>query len=196
MINRRAFLSGLGTVVTLPLIRKVEAHIRNKREPLLLTPERAELTLNIYPDYSGETDQYRITMGPDLYDPPDDALTWRQYMSTRGLVPSTVAEIEALCEQFSLDPDEFDEPLSDMSWIMAWEMELSPAAKAYSLLEQLDLGPDLSNRRDDPCIYFNEGSHPGNSDRWVEAKDAMSVSLLQVRLIELGQPIKIVNEDG
>jgi hypothetical protein len=40
---------------------------------------------------------------------------------------------------------------------------------------------------------FHEGdNHPGSVDRWVNAKDMLSLSLLQARLIDLNMPIKIV----
>jgi hypothetical protein len=36
------------------------------------------------------------------------------------------------------------------------------------------------------------GSHPGDSTRFVNARDMLSLSLLQARLIDLTLPIKIV----
>jgi len=36
------------------------------------------------------------------------------------------------------------------------------------------------------------GSHPGDSTHYVNAKDMLSLSLLQARLVDLGMPIKIV----
>ena len=42
-------------------------------------------------------------------------------------------------------------------------------------------------------LEFHEGdAHPGDSSLWVNAKDQLSLSLLQARLIDLGMPIKIV----
>ena len=43
-----------------------------------------------------------------------------------------------------------------------------------------------------PHLEFYEGaSHPGDTSRWVNAKDQLSLSLLQVRLIDLKMPIRI-----
>jgi hypothetical protein len=39
---------------------------------------------------------------------------------------------------------------------------------------------------------FQEGSHPGDDSRWVEASDKLALSLLQARLIDLKLPISIV----
>jgi hypothetical protein len=43
-----------------------------------------------------------------------------------------------------------------------------------------------------PLLEFNEGAHPGDSTRYVNAKDMLSLSLLQARLIDLKMPIQIV----
>jgi hypothetical protein len=43
-----------------------------------------------------------------------------------------------------------------------------------------------------PLLEFNIGSHPGDSTHYVNARDMLSLSLLQARLIDLGMPIKIV----
>jgi hypothetical protein len=45
-----------------------------------------------------------------------------------------------------------------------------------------------------PLLEFNIGSHPGDSTHYVNAKDMLSLSLLQARLIDLGMPIKIVED--
>jgi len=36
------------------------------------------------------------------------------------------------------------------------------------------------------------GGHPGSSERWVDLRDDLSVSILQARLIERDLPIKLV----
>jgi hypothetical protein len=42
-----------------------------------------------------------------------------------------------------------------------------------------------------PHLEFHEGGHPGDSSFWVNAKDELSLSLLQARLIDLKMPIKV-----
>ena len=39
------------------------------------------------------------------------------------------------------------------------------------------------------------GSHPGDSTHYVNAKDLLSLSLLQARLLDLKLPIKIMKGD-
>ena len=62
--------------------------------------------------------------------------------------------------------------------------------KAYRLLEEIDFGPERVPGRA-PHLEFHEGAHPGDSSRWVNAKDKLSLSLLQARLIDLKMPIRI-----
>jgi hypothetical protein len=61
------------------------------------------------------------------------------------------------------------------------------------LLEGLDLGPKLKGGGEGlvGCLDFIDGQYPGSDQRWVEAEDRLSLSLLQARLIELGVPIKV-----
>jgi len=56
---------------------------------------------------------------------------------------------------------------------------------------KIDLGPDR-NSGSGPLLEFNVGSHPGDSTHYVNAKDMLSLSLLQARLIDLKLPIEIV----
>ena len=64
-------------------------------------------------------------------------------------------------------------------------------ARAYHLLQRIDLGPERDSGRG-PLFEFNVGSHPGDSTHDVNATDMLSLSLLQARLIDLKLPIKIV----
>jgi len=69
-----------------------------------------------------------------------------------------------------------------------------PLARAYHLLNKIDLGPDRNSGRG-PLLEFNIGSHPCDSTHYVNAKDLLSLSLLQARLVDLKLPIKIVEGD-
>ena len=51
--------------------------------------------------------------------------------------------------------------------------------------------PERELRRG-PLLEFNAGSHPGDNTQYVNAKDMLSLSLLQARLIDLKLPIKIM----
>ena len=76
-------------------------------------------------------------------------------------------------------------------WQGWFDITGGPLARAYHLLEKIDLGPDR-NSGSGPLLEFNVGSHPGDSTHYVNAKDMLSLSLLQARLIDLKLPIEIV----
>jgi hypothetical protein len=63
----------------------------------------------------------------------------------------------------------------------------APAMKAKGFLPRW-----LTDSGRGPLLEFNVGSHPGDSTHYVNAKDMLSLSLLQARLIDLRLPIKIV----
>lgn len=94
-----------------------------------------------------------------------------------------------------IDPDDLDEPLCDVCWPMAYDLTWTPPARAYRLLERLNIGASVMGRGKIGRLEFHEGdNHPGSNDLWVDAVDNLSVSCLQARLIELKQPIAIVME--
>jgi hypothetical protein len=52
----------------------------------------------------------------------------------------------------------------------------------------------VSNKNSADAVggHIRADNHPGSNDRWVIAKDKLSLSLLRARLIDLKMPIKIV----
>ena len=89
--------------------------------------------------------------------------------------------------------DDFDDHIDELWWENYWEYTGSPAAKAYSLLEGLDLhcDPKTSGQKAGTMYFTQWGGHPGSNERWVDLKDDLSVSILQARLIERDLPIKV-----
>ena len=86
---------------------------------------------------------------------------------------------------------DFDKPVQRRYWEDWFDITGGPLARAYHLLQQIDLGPERNSGRG-PLLEFNVGSHPGDNTHYVNAKDMLSLSLLQARLIDLKLPIKIV----
>jgi hypothetical protein len=96
-----------------------------------------------------------------------------------------------ICSSHFIESGDFDKPMSVRYWEDWYDIEGGPLARAYHLLQKIDLGPERGSERG-PLLEFNNGSHPGDSTHYVNAKDMLSLSLLQARLIDLGMPIKIV----
>jgi hypothetical protein len=207
MLDRRSFLIGAGALLTGAFVRKATEFSQTAREPLILplakTPEE---TLYIYENppecyrhYDYDTDafvedgKWRVSLGPDQPVAPPRP-TWREYLRGRGHRLDTDDDIARACAQNgSLTLEELDRPLDAFGWQDVWDNFTGPQAKAHHFLKKLDLGGRDSKLREAGEIIFEAfGGAPGNSYRWVDLKDDLTVSLLQARLIELGLPINVV----
>ena len=73
-----------------------------------------------------------------------------------------------------------------------WARVDSPNAKAFRLLEDLDLGPNLVGKDAVGEIRFIDGPCPGNDYLGVEVDCDITISLLQKRLNELDTGIAIL----
>jgi hypothetical protein len=186
--SRRGFLIGAGSLLTTAFVSDARSFIRRTSRPLLASP--AEVAQTMY-WYDSAEDGYTLTLGEWTMDPPP-APTWRRFFIDQGIPHKTEKEIEGIYDIHGIGPEDYDKPVSERYWWGRWECEDNPSAKAFWLLSEADLGPELGSARG-PFLEFHEGdNHPGSNDRWVNAKNKLSLSLLQARLIDLRMPIKIV----
>src|SRR5690242_19293684 len=141
-ISRRFFLIGSGAVVTSAFVKQAVRFVDRTSRPLLIKPDRVETELHYYQGF-GDGDGALITLG-EWRDIEDVAAptTWREYYAkVEGLKLDSQAQIDALCEARSIDNGQFYEPVPEQSWQNAWDYSWSPQARAYQLLQTLDLGP-------------------------------------------------------
>jgi hypothetical protein len=123
---------------------------------------------------------------------PPPAPTWREFFVSQGIPHQTEADVEKIWSHHCIGPEDYDKTMSERYWSDRFEMEDSPRARAHRLLGEIDVGPDQKSAHG-PLLEFHEGDrHPGDNSIFVNAKDQLSLSLLQARLIDLGMPIKIV----
>jgi hypothetical protein len=199
MISRRSFLLGLGSLATTAFAARARAHALAEGVPLMLDPGRAEKTLHLFgvPDFAeGElTNRWQVSLGPWQQDPPP-APTWREYLRLQGYCLDTPEDLIQACRQAFLAPADLDEFLPEQSWWNCWEVSESPQAKAYTLLMDLGLDCDLNwpGEKAGRIDFIEWGHHPGSSERLVELRGDLSVSLLQACLIERNLPIRLVLE--
>src|SRR4029078_2877641 len=189
--SRRGFLIGAGSLLTAAFVSDARSFIRKTSQPLLASPAEVAQTMYWYELEGEDGYTYQLLLGEWTMDPPP-APTWRKFFIEHGIPHKTEKEIERIYEDHCIGPKDYDQPVSERYWHARWECEDNPCAKAHSLLSEIDLGPELSSARG-PLLEFHEGdNHPGSNDIWVNAKDKLSLSLLQARLIDLRMPIKIV----
>jgi hypothetical protein len=186
--SRRGFLIGAGSLLTAAFVADARSFIHRNSQPLLTSPSQVVETMYWHeiPD-----EGYQLTLGPWSVAPPPP--TWRKFFVSEGIPHRTDSEIEKICSSHFIEPGDFDKPMSVRYWEDWFEIQGGPLARAYHLLQKIDLGPERGSERG-PLLEFNIGSHPGDSTHFVNAKDMLSLSLLQARLIDLGMPIKVVED--
>jgi hypothetical protein len=81
-----------------------------------------------------------VSLGPNQpFAPPPP--TWREHLRSLGYRLDTDDDVERLCIQEGLDPQDLDTRLNGFSSEDAWDNFTGPQAKAFHLLKKLDLGP-------------------------------------------------------
>ena len=196
MISRRAFLIGAGSFLTPSFLLEAAACIKETGAPLLPVPPNPRQTLFAYAGMGGSEEQgILLTIGECVFEAPDPPL-WKDYLRMEGYKLDRLSDIRAVIEERGLYPGELRQPLDGASWETVWEYKYSPSAKAYDLLKSLRLQPRIKGLERAGRISFHEFPNPMSSARWVEARDELSLSLLQARLRELDVPIAVAVGDA
>ena len=190
MLSRRGFLIGTGGLLTMAFVSDARAFIRRKEAPLLAAPPRTAHTL--YWDWPDGLDEPQLFLDdqPEVIAP--EPPTWREFLKSLDAKDYTASGIKLRLEQIGFEPSQLDEEMDESWWEMHYDRISGPSAKAYRLLERIDLGPDLGRRGDGPHLQFKEGG--GNHFDYslhVHASDMLALSLLQARLIDLDLPNKV-----
>jgi hypothetical protein len=186
-ITRRQFLfsipaAGAGLILPSFFDKAVDVLARSG-EPLIVPPGNVQTELYAVDEGYGE---FQLNLGDPWQGPPQISL--REYINDY----SGMNVDEYIAEVYGEDAEvDLDEPVDVMLVIDTWARSESPNALAYHLLGGLDLGPDLSGLNAVGEIRFIDGSCPGNDYLGVHAADAISLSLLQLRLNQLDTGILI-----
>ena len=92
---------------------------------------------------------------------------------------------------WGLEESQLDDAAPWDTVFRSWGRVDSPNARAYHLLESLDLGPELTGSKAVGGLIFTDGPCPGNDYLGVSVEDNISISLLQQRLNDLKTGIKV-----
>ena len=183
-ISRRQFIIGTAAGLILPsYFDKVFAYIENTGEALLEAPKKAEIEI-IASFEMGACDTYEFNLGDPYQEPPE--MTVREYA-----IRYFGSEEESL-ECNSYEDDDFDRVMDFWEVIESWARRDSPNARAYRLLESLDLGPNFSGAEAVGEIRSIDGPYPGNDYLGAHAPTQLDIALLQKRLNDLGAGIRIL----
>ncbi len=180
-ISRRQFILGTAAGLILPsYYDKVLTFFENTGEALIELPKRTDIEL-IAIDRGGNG--FELNWGDPWSEPPE--MTLREYA-----IHYFGSEKEYL-HWNEYEEVDFDTKLDFWDIVDTWSRIDSPNARAYRLLEDLDLGPDLTGEDAVGEINFIDGPCPGNDYLGVEARSQIDISLLQKRLNELDTGIRI-----
>jgi hypothetical protein len=134
-------------------------------------------------------DSLLLTLGEyELVPPPP---TWREFFVSEGIPHQTEREAHRIWTRHNIEPTDYDGPVDEFWWETRFDLETGPTAKAHHLLKTLDLGPTLKSSSEQPHLVFNKGDIANEDSRWVDARDHLTLSLLQARLIDLKLPVSI-----
>ena len=185
-ISRRKFLVGLGSSLITPTFYDLAIKkYSSTRGALLLKPLNPTITLGAY-DWSGEGIYMLFNGEPDLPMPDFWSWTWKDW--AENYPDDSYLEC---WERDGIDLDEqVDQGFAEETWILRY----AGNADAYQLLAGLDLGLGAETQETLGGLAFVECPSPGSSYRGVEG-DALAMSLLQKRLIDINAGIEIFMGD-
>ena len=181
-ISRRQFILGTAAGLILPsYYDKVFSYFENHGEALLEVPRDPQIELIADFDLGSE---YEFNLGDPHQEPPE--MTLREY--ARRYFDSEEYYFE-FCDCVEQD---WDRTMDFWEVIDAWSRQDSPNARAYRLLEHLDLGPKLTGRDAVGEIRLIDGDRPGSDYLGAHAPSQLDIALLQKRLNDLNTGIRIV----
>ena len=193
-MERRQFLIGASTILTTAFVAKAEWFLEKEKAvvPLIKDTTHTPVIYVVKNDFD-----YELRLNSPDMDFPDD-LTYRQALEEyRGVwypedEPLTLSDYKELYYEYGIYPRDIDKPADWEFYLDSWARKDSPNARAYRLLEPLDLFDyDDKQGRFIGGLQFIDGCHPGNDYLGVRSSDGLSASLLQARLLELNQNIAV-----
>ena len=137
--SRRGFLIGAGAVLTSAFVKDARSFIHRTSQPLLASPSQVAQTLHWY-----ELDEgYQLTLGPWTFAPP------RQHgdnsLSARASRTKPTKRLRKSVPGTRLNHAISTSPFQRRYWEDWLESTGGPCAKAYHLLEKIDLGPERNS---------------------------------------------------
>tara|TARA_B110000503_G_scaffold35622_1_gene58213 strand:- start:12544 stop:13107 length:564 start_codon:yes stop_codon:yes gene_type:complete len=182
-ISRRQFLlstaGAVGGFILPSFYHRALEFLDQFGEPLLEAPKLIVDELIICSEREGE-----LNLGDPWEQPPE--MSWRELLTRYK--PETLDNVE---DDWEITESQLDDQ-ADWDWVIYfWCRSDSPNARAYRLLDSLDLGPVLTGQKAVGGLVFTDGPCPGNDYLGVAVEDEISASLLQKRLSDLNTGIKV-----
>lgn len=184
-ISRRQFILGTGAGFILPsYYDTVFSFFQNHGEPLIEVPTVANIDLYAV-NWSGCFIEFHL--GKVQSEP--EPMTIREF--AERYFGDEQGYLDAYCcerDGIEVDFDAIQDPVMVEN---TWLRNDSPTARAYRLLENLDLGPVFNGEDAVGHIEFLDAPNMGSWYLGTQTEDPVSVSLLQKRLNELKTGIRV-----
>ena len=153
--------------------------------------DRVEIFIDGKYAYNAPYGDLRIDVEAAFPNVDGSALSGRDFCITYGEGDSERWWREEWIDVEDDEPIDIDAKMDLCPVIDWWALRHSANAKAYHYLKCLDLGPQLKNARAVGNLDFTFGACPENDYIGVEARDDVTLRLLQHRLNELEAGIKV-----
>jgi hypothetical protein len=189
-ITRRQFLLGTSAGLILPTyFDKAQSYFANHGEPLLAVPKKPRDIL--YASSIGKEGRFELLLNEANYQMP--TMSIREFAEWRGQSLEELVLNDWCWEEQEFDPDssEWDEEADSMMVYESMSYRDWPSGAAHDYLCHLDLGVDVEAAISAGELRFINGESPGNDYVGVEARDAVTLTMLQARLNELGKNVRI-----
>ena len=198
MITRRSFLSGATGLLTYSLFDKYLNYFENYGEALIEYPKDYENTLYLNPDSNClELGDFENIV--DYPDPPKWA-DWIENYIGDGIDINCPESVEYIFQNYGVYPKDYQKPCNEDNWREHYAEDYyfrnnTPPCFAYDYLNNLNLGAKIiSAERTGHGLIFNDSAGIWGDVKTVETISPVSISLLQKKLVELGEPTRIVTD--
>ena len=197
-MDRRSFLIGSSTILTSAFVDKADWFLRN--EKAVVPFEEVKQAVNKLYFVSVGDDCFDLRWGTPEFDCPE--FTYRQWLSkyedpeNRDFLENrqiTEANLKRAMGWHGIEVDELDDIAPFELYERDWELNDSSFAKAYKYLRHLDLtninsgvGEKLGN-----LDFMHEHEMANGYTVGVKSENPLTASLLQARLIELGENVAV-----
>ena len=208
MITKRSFLKGsaglLGSTLLCKHLNGFESYGKN----IIESAKDFEDTLF----YNLSTDSFELgtwdisKWGASKY-VRDELPTWSEYLEEvweQSVDPNDLEITEEIYIDFGVKPDDYEQLIDPKTWFFEFEYSSpefrswAPPCRAFDYLMNLDLGPELKDDcnplDDEHGLFFFYNYHlSGDPDvDFVEAISPLTLTMLEKKLIELGEPTRIM----
>jgi hypothetical protein len=198
MITRRSFLIGAAGLLTYSLLDKYLSYYENHEEALIEYPKDYENTLFYDQDNEWfDLGNWEELTEPDYPEPP----SWEELITNHTyeyVDLNSSQQIERLYKKYGISPCDYSKPCDRGIWKAHYHEEYhyrknTPPCFAYEYLKGLNLGPDIvANNGADYGIWFTKYAGVHSDVKAVSPLCPVSASLLQKKLVELGEPTRVV----